>query len=88
MPGNRKRADYEAMGDAIARAVAPAIAQALTPQFVELRSEISTLRSQINARLDQTNMRLDQIVENTGSHYRRLEERVSRIESKVFPEKS
>ena len=84
MAGNGKKADYEAMGDAIAKAVAPAIAKALAPQFGDLRKELQAT----NGRLDQMNSRLDQIVENTGGHYRRLEERVSRLESKVFPEKS
>ena len=89
MAGNGKRADYEAMGDAIARSLAP--------HFVELRSEISALRSDVRAELQdmrgelheqrmllqQHGVRLDRIVENTGSHYRTLEARVSRIESKL-----
>lgn len=38
----------------------------------------------MNARLDQTNRRLDQVIENTGGQYRRLEDRIARLETKVF----
>lgn len=79
MAGNGKKADYEAMGTAIAKALAP--------QFTDLRNEIGALRGELQenrARLDQVNVRLDRIVDNTGGQYRRLEERVSRLEAKFF----
>ena len=53
--------------------LATAIARALKPQF-----------DGIGERLDRMNVRMDQLVENTGGHYRRLEDRITRLETKVF----
>lgn len=77
MAGNGKKADYEAMGSAIARALAPqfvGLQNELVDLRSELRSEISALRNDARAelqehrvRLDQVNVRLDRIVENTSA---------------------
>lgn len=76
MSGNGTKPDHEGLAAAIARA--------LKPQFDGITSEIAGLRGEMNARLDETNRRLDQVIENTGGHYRRLEDRISRLETKVF----
>lgn len=76
MSDNGSKPDHEGLAAAIARA--------LKPQFDGLAGEISSLRMEMNTRLDQTNARLDQVIENTGGHYRRLEDRIARLETKVF----
>lgn len=83
MSDNGSKPDHDALAQAIARA--------LSPQFNALGAEISGLRvemtgrlDQVTGRLDQVTARLDQVVENTGGHYRRLEDRIARLETKVF----
>ena len=60
----------------------------------ELRAELRELRVDMNAgfnhvgvRVDHLevsiNSRLDKVVENTGGHHRRLEERVAALEAKM-----
>ena len=89
MAGNGKKSEHEALAEAISRALAP--------QFVglqtEFRSQIGQLREELrgelvrtNERLDRTNEGLDRLVENTGAHYRQLEERVTRLEDRLFRE--
>lgn len=79
MSNNGNKPDHDALADAIARALAP--------QFNGIRAELSVITGRLDlmtGRFDQMTGRLDQIVENTGSHYRRLEDRISRLETKVF----
>ena len=90
MAGNGKKADYEAMGSAIAHALAPQFVE-LRNEIVGLRGEMSGLRGEtraIRTEIRENRVRLDQIVENTGGHYRRLDARVSRLESKIFPDET
>lgn len=59
-------------------------------ELTAVRTEISDLRGDMNRRfaavdvsLTQVNLRLDKLIENTGTHYRKLEERDAVLESKV-----
>lgn len=83
MAGNGNKPEHDAL--------AAAIAQALKPQFDALGGRIDGLGGRIDAltlRVDgmgeALNRRLDQVIENTGGHYRRLESRIHRLETRVF----
>ena len=86
MSGNGSKPDHEGLAAAIARA--------LKPQFDGIGDRIDGLGDRIDGlgeridgvsvRLDRMNLRMDQVVENTGGHYRRLEDRIARLETKVF----
>lgn len=80
MSGNGTKPDHEGLAAAIARALKPQF-DGITSEVAGLRGEMNARLDQTNARLDQTNWRLDQVIENTGGHYRRLEERDSRPRS-------
>lgn len=48
-----------------------------------VRSEIGELRNETRLGMTRLELRLDRVIENTGGHYRRLEERVAALEAKA-----
>lgn len=48
-----------------------------------VRTEIGELRNETRLGLVQVNLRLDRVIENTGGHYRKLEDRIAALEAKV-----
>ena len=71
------------------------VVEQLVALRAELKSEVRELRDDLNerftelgTRLDVTTtrleVRLDKVIDNTGGHYRKLEERVSALEAKVL----
>lgn len=49
----------------------------------ELSGEIGSLRHEMHLGFEKVNLRLDHLIENTGTHYRKLEARVAALEAKV-----
>ena len=72
MSDNGNKPDHEGLAAAIARA--------LRPQFEGVAATLSEIRTELSG----VSSRLDKVVENTGGHYRRLEDRITRLETKVF----